>query len=445
MDPEHDTVQMQAGSPARWEVQTRNLVVVDGPQRGAVFPCPLGRTLIGSSASSQIRLDDRTVSRVHAEVIVHPDGVAIRDCESTNGTFVDEVRVRDADLGEGSRVRVGATTLRMERGHETVTAELSVHDRFGEMVGRSPAMRAVFLVLERAAPTDATVLLQGETGTGKDLAARALHDSSARAAGPYVAVDCGAIAETLFESELFGHVRGAFSGAVADRAGVFEEADGGTLFLDEIGELPIGLQAKLLRVLETREVRRVGSNRLRKVDVRIIAATNRPLSASVNQGAFREDLFFRLAVVSVELPPLRQRRADIPMIARHLLARLSDGKAVLPAEALASLMSRGWPGNVRELRNFLERSLFLGWSVEQVPSEPAAVPDFADELVPTHLPLKEARLAWMARFDEIYLTAILRKTNGNVSAAAREAGVGRRFLQRAVKRAGLGNPARARH
>ncbi len=442
IDPENDTVQIEAGSPGRWQVPERSLVVMDGPQRGAVFRCPLGRTIIGSSSSSGICLHDPTVSRVHAEVLVHPDGVGIRDCESTNGTFVEEVRVRDADLRDGNRVRVGATTLRLERGQQTTSASLSHSERFGDMVGRSPSMRAVFSVLERVAPTDATVLLQGETGTGKDLAARAVHEHSPRASGPYVAVDCGAIAEALFESELFGHVRGAFSGAVTDRVGVIEEADGGTLFLDEIGELPLGLQAKLLRVLETREVRRVGSNRLRKVDVRIIAATNRPLTASVNQGAFREDLFFRLAVVSVELPPLRQRREDIPMLARHLLATLSDGTASLPAEVLATLMSRGWPGNVRELRNFLERGLFLGWSVEHSASVSAPVPTIVDELVPTHLPLKEARVAWMARFDEIYLSAVLRKTNGNVSAAAREAGVGRRFLQRAVKRVGLSNPSR---
>jgi Transcriptional regulator containing PAS, AAA-type ATPase, and DNA-binding domains len=213
--------------------------------------------------------------------------MTIRDCESTNGTYVEEVRVRDADVREGNRIRVGSSLLRLERSNEVMFAELSMNDSFGEMVGRSPVMRSLFSVLERAAQSDATVLIQGETGTGKDLAARALHENSSRANGPYVAVDCGAIAETLFESELFGHVRGAINGAVSDRMGVIEEADGGTLFLDEIGELPLGLQKKLLRVLESREVRRVGSNRARAVDVRLIAATNRSLTASVNAGHFR--------------------------------------------------------------------------------------------------------------------------------------------------------------
>ncbi len=441
-DPEYATVQMKANAPTRWEVPSWRLTVMEGTQRGVTFPCPIGTSVIGSAASSQICLQDPTVSRVHAELVVQHDGAILRDCESTNGTFVEEVRVRDADVREGNRIRVGATMLRVERSGEMLVAELSSNDSFGEMVGRSPAMRAVFSVLERVALTDATLLIQGETGTGKDLAARAVHESSRRAEGPYVAVDCGAIAETLFESELFGHVRGAFSGAMSDRTGVIEEADGGTLFLDEIGELPLGLQRKLLRVLETREVRRVGSNRSKRVDVRLIAATNRPLTAAVNAGHFREDLFFRLAVVMVELPPLRQRRSDIPVLARHLLTRLTDRQVALPAEVIASLASRGWPGNVRELRNFLERGLSLGWAGERVPGDPKPIPAGLDELVPTHLPLKEARLVWMDQFDEIYLGALLRKTGGNVSAAAREAGVGRRFLQRAMKRIGWSERSR---
>ena len=441
MDPENDTVQMEAGNPNRWEIHGWNLAILEGSQKGTVFPCPLGTTVIGSATSSQVCLNDPTVSRVHAEVIVGQDRVLIRDCESTNGTYVEEVQVRDADVREGHRIRVGSTVLRLERANETLIAELSANERFGDMVGRSPAMRAVFSILERVAPTDARVLLQGETGTGKDLAARAIHENSRRADGPYVAVDCGAIAESLFESELFGHVRGAFSGAVSDRTGVIEEANGGTLFLDEIGELSLGLQRKLLRMLESREVRRVGSNQTRPMDVRIIAATNRPLSASVNAGHFREDLFFRLAVVTVELPPLRQRRTDIPMLARHLLEELTDQPAPLPSDVAVALMSRGWPGNVRELRNFLERGLSLGWRAERRAPETGPIPSGIDDFVPTHLPLKEARVAWVDRFDEIYLRALLRKTGGNVSAAAREAGVGRRFIQRAMKRIGLSDPS----
>jgi len=435
-DPETETVQMKAGGLQRWEIPSWNLVVLEGPQRGSTFPCPLGPSLIGSAASSPIHLQDPTVSRVHAEVVVHPHGVSLRDCESTNGTYVEEVRVRDADVMEGHRIRVGSSILRLHRAEDVQVTELSRSEQFGEMVGRSPALRAVFSILERVAPTDATILLQGETGTGKDLAAQAIHENSARAAGPYIAVDCGAIAESLFESELFGHVKGAFSGAVSDRPGVFEEAHGGTLFLDEIGELPLGLQRKLLRVLESREVRRVGSNRSRRVDIRLIAATNRSLSAGVNAGHFREDLFFRLAVVTVELPPLRQRRGDIPMLARHLLERLTNQPPVLPPTVVSTLMSRGWPGNVRELRNFLERGLSLGWSVGPSPAVSKALPTGLDEFVPTHLPLKEARIAWMEQFDEIYLDVLLRKTDGNVSAAAREAGVGRRFIQRTMKRIG---------
>jgi transcriptional regulator with PAS, ATPase and Fis domain len=237
---------------------------------------------------------------------------------------------------------------------------MSEASELGELKGTSPEMRQVYAILERTAPTDSTVLIQGETGAGKDVAARSLHQTSKRRAGPFVPIDCGAIPENLIESELFGHVRGAFSGASADRIGVFEEADGGTLFLDEIGEMPVSVQPKLLRALETKSVRPVGSNSARPIDVRIVAATNRSLAECVNDGTFREDLYYRLAVIEVTLPPLRHRRADIAMLARHFHQKLDPDGKDLPEAFVELLTRRSWPGNVRELRNYIERCWSLG-------------------------------------------------------------------------------------
>jgi transcriptional regulator with PAS, ATPase and Fis domain len=293
-------------------------------------------------------------------------------------------------------------------------------------------MRRVYAVLERLAATDTTALIHGETGTGKELAARAVHEASRRARGPFVTVDCGAIAETLIESELFGHVRGAFSGAHVERRGLFEEAHGGTLFLDEIAELPLSLQPKLLRVLEAREVRRLGSNASKPIDVRVLAATHRSLAQSVNEGAFREDLYYRLAVVEVELPPLRARREDLVTIAQRFYERYTGSEEKMSDAFAAAIQARSWSGNVRELRNFIERSVTLG-SVNDRPAVAAgqvAEPMTADALVPVHLPLKEARVAWMDQFERRYAEALLKRTGGNVTRAAEIAGVHRRSLQR---------------
>jgi transcriptional regulator with GAF, ATPase, and Fis domain len=269
--------------------------------------------------------------------------------------------------------------------------------------------------------------------------ARSLHAASRRAAGPFVPIDCGAIPESLFESELFGHVKGAFSGAAGDRRGVFEEADGGTLFLDEIGEVPLALQPKLLRAIESRAVRRVGANTARPVDVRIVAATNRDLARAVNAGSFREDLYYRLAVVEVTLPPLRARPEDIAALAQCFYDRLAPGGGPLPESFKATLAARSWPGNVRELKNFVERAVSLGFVAppSAAPAPVAAARPGIEDLVPLHLPLKEARGAWTESFEGIYLRAMLRRTGGNVTRAAEMAGVSRRFLQRLAARLGI--------
>jgi transcriptional regulator with PAS, ATPase and Fis domain len=306
-------------------------------------------------------------------------------------------------------------------------------------VGASFEMRRVYAMLERVCASDTTVLVQGETGTGKDVVARSIHAASKRAEGPFIPIDCGAIPEALFESELFGHVRGAFSGASVSRKGVIEEAHGGTLFLDEIGELPLLLQPKLLRAIETRAVRAVGANVSQPVDVRIIAATNRPLARSVNEGAFREDLYYRLAVVEIALPPLRARREDIAALANHFF-RSFGGQGELPPSYVAALSQRGLPGNVRELRNLVERAMLLGTIGHPQPPTPPTPPAARgpiDALVQLNLPLKEARQAWTANFEHVYVKAVLERTRGNVTHAAELAGVSRRFLQRLAARLGI--------
>jgi transcriptional regulator with PAS, ATPase and Fis domain len=427
--------------PGGLRVLSIDLVVVDGPSRGLRVHVP-DVARVGSARGNLLALNDPTVSRVHCEIRVRPECVLIKDCDSTNGTYVESVRLREGEVQPGASVRVGNSVFRIEASGAPSFLAISDKTAFGELVGASLEMRRVYAVLERIAPTNSTLLIEGETGTGKDVVARSLHAASRRAQGPFVPVDCGAIPENLIESELFGHVRGSFSGAVGDRKGVFEEAHGGTLFLDEIGEMPLSVQAKLLRAIETRSVRRVGGNSERPVDVRIVAATNRSLAACANQGTFREDLYYRLAVVEVKLPALRTRSEDIPMLAAHFHARLASVDAPLPDAFVRMLVTRSWPGNVRELRNFIERSVSLGFIAESAAAArartPRALPDDALEtIVPLHLPLKDARQSWTESFESIYVRSMLKKTGGNLTRAAALAGVNRRFMQRLVARLGL--------
>ncbi len=422
------------GGPQSQPLAGLDLVVVEGPDRGARVRVAAGVTRIGTATSNTLRLNDRAVSRVHCELRLRANMVQLIDAGSTNGTFAEGVRISDAELGAGGVFRVGSTAIRLEANDAETRVPISHRDRFGELLGGSIAMRRVYAVLERLAATDTTALIHGETGTGKELAARAVHDASRRASGPFVTVDCGAIAENLIESELFGHVRGSFSGALADRKGLFEEAHGGTLFLDEIGELPLSLQPRLLRALEAREVRRVGANTSKPIDVRVLAASHRSLAQSVNNGTFREDLYYRLAVVEVELPPLRARREDIVVIAQRFYERFSGSEDGLPDVLVSAVQSRAWTGNVRELRNFIERSVTLGVPGHGVPQAGMrmASPVDASSLVPVHLPLREARVAWMEQFERHYVEALLRRAGGNVTRAAEMAGVHRRSLQRVI-------------
>jgi len=417
-------------------IQRFELAVIEGSGSGARYQSDGPVATIGSHALCSLVLSDPTVSRFHCEVRLGEDGARVRDTSSLNGTVVDGVRIVEGYLRSGSVLRLGRTAIRFEFATSAGRLVLSESRRFGELIGESTAMREVFAYLERLAPTNATVLLEGETGTGKTAAARSLHQASPRRSGPFVMVDCGAIPPNLLESELFGHERGAFTGADARRIGAFEEASGGTLFLDEIGELPGELQPKLLGVLENRVVRRIGGTGALPVDVRLIAATNRDLRSEINASRFRPDLYFRLAVVRVELPPLRRRPEDIPLLAAELLNRLGASTervaSMLNPAMVARLTRFAWRGNIRELRNYLERSLVfddLAFFEGSVPSAPAPV-DAA-------LAFSDARSRAIADFERSYLTALLDRHGGRVAEAAAAAGIDRTYFYRLLRRHGL--------
>jgi DNA-binding NtrC family response regulator len=414
-------------------VRECRLTVVGGDRDGQVFPFATDRLTLGADPRATIVIDDPTMSRFHAELTIVDGVTVVRDLGSRNGTCVDQVAVREAPLRPGSLISLGRTTLRFDVGTRQVELPLSPRDHFGRLRGRSVAMRSAFAVLEAAATSPTTVLLQGESGTGKDLAAEALHAASPRRDGPFVIVDCGAIPANLLEAELFGHEAGAFTGATAARVGAFEAAHGGTLFLDEIGELALDLQPKLLRALDRHEVQRLGSTERRAVDVRVIAATNRDLHQEVNARRFRSDLYFRLAVLVVTLPPLRERTTDLPLLVEGLLAGMgAAGDAVRAAlargELIPELLRQPWPGNVRELRNYLE-----AWAVRQEPAPVAG----AAPTIDVDQPLRVVRERWVRHVERRYLEELLARHHDNVSAAARAAGVDRVHMHRLLKGVGL--------
>ena len=410
--------------------------VVGGPDRGLVADLPGPEARVGTGKECELVLTDPKVSRLHLVVRVEGDSIRIVDAGSTNGTILGGLSIRDACARPDSTLEIGASRLSLRMLDDFVDVPLSTREQMGGLIGRSVAMRRLFAVIERVASTDETVLIQGETGTGKELVAELLHEESKRASGPFVVFDCSAVSATLIESELFGHKRGAFTGAESDRAGAFEEADGGTLFLDEIGELPLDLQPKLLRALERRQVRRLGTNTNRQVDVRFLAATHRSLAREVERGKFREDLYYRLAVVEVPLPPLRERLDDVPLLLRHFEQQLARPGRALSAAARESFAARSWPGNVRELRNAVARALSLASEAGVAAGAPA--PSEPEEpTIDLTEPLQVGRTRAAESFEKRYIEAALRQTGGNVTRAAELARVNRKFLQRAMIRCHL--------
>jgi transcriptional regulator with GAF, ATPase, and Fis domain len=401
-----------------------------------------GQLIVGAAEHAHLRIADRAVSRLHAEIDVRTDGVWIRDLGSKNGTWVDGVFIRQARVSDGSTIRLGETSLRLGFAPEPGRVSLWPTDRFGPLVGKSNVMRELFLRLNQYAASDAAVLVLGETGSGKELVAHALHERSARAEGPLVVVDCGALPEGLLESELFGHARGAFTNAVATRVGVLESAQGGTVFLDEIGELPLAMQPKLLRALESKTIRRLGETVVRPIDVRFVAATHRDLHAMVSAGAFREDLFFRLSVLPARVPPLRERLDDLPLLLAHFLGTSCE----LPARLSEQLRTHPWLGNVRELRSFTERVAALGaeaaWALTQgaeatstlVPDAAPRAPTTGFPPVDVGVPFKVLREEWNDHLEREYLSVLLERHGRDIGAIARAAGLDRSYVHRLLRK-----------
>jgi two-component system, NtrC family, response regulator GlrR len=394
----------------------------------------LATMVLGSDPKADVSIADPVVSRAHCAVSLTEQGIRVQDLDSRNGTWFEGARIGEAWVPPGGVVRLSqGTTVSFEEIGGPTSVPLSADVTFGAAFGSSLAMRALFAVLERAAPTAETILLLGESGSGKELLARAVHDKSPRRAGPFVPLDCGAISPTLIESELFGHARGAFTGAVRERKGALAEADGGTLFLDEIGELPLDAQPKLLRALESRTFQPIGTTGYQPFDARVVAATHRDLPRARSEGLFRDDLYFRLAVIQARVPPLRERAGDTAFLVERFLRELTPPRTTddLPAGALKMLREHDFPGNVRELKNTVIRLVMFPELLREAfdPRLPEAAPSprFEEAL---ELPLREARDQVVADFEKTYIRGKLAQHDGNVSQAATSMGVSRQFLHR---------------
>lgn len=480
---EVDGLPLSEGFPIRRIV----LKLLSGPDAGKEVESDAQSIRLGADPLCDIVLVDPTVSRNHAEVRQQGARLMLVDLGSTNGTFLSQKRVSESvELRSGQVFRVGRTRVRVSTTLERVEIQLPQTMRDENIVGQSLALREIFSILDRIAPSTLSVVIEGETGTGKELIARAIHDHSKRATKPFVVFDCSAFPATLLESELFGHEKGAFTGAVGRHSGVFERADGGTLFIDELGELDLEFQAKFLRVLETGQLRRVGGEHTISVDVRVVTATNRNLQEMVAARTFRQDLFYRLAQVRFLLPPLRKRVEDIPLLANHFLDKMAQKSGRRPGisqDALARMQKGTWPGNIRQLRNVMEKAVAMctsgvisGQYIQQEldaqaashavmaggvrPLEPFGVPSISmpEEMLSsatsyahdvemqgvqirtqmlsddgTVLPFKVVKDSIIAAFEVQYIETLLARSK-TISEAARTAGVDRRHFYRLLNK-----------
>lgn len=430
-DPPEETLDQSAGGP-RAPILRRGVELRWQDEGGMHAQLVTTRAVLGSAASSvHLQVRDPMVSRLHAELEIKAGGLWVKDLDSRNGTFVDGVQISCARVKHGGILQVGRSMITVRYDVAPQAVELSPHPYFHGLLGNSLVMRELFAMLQRVASTESTVLIEGETGTGKELVAASIHRASGRQSGPFKIVDCGRTSESFIEADLFGHTRGAFTGADRARAGVFEESDGGTVFLDEIGELPLGLQTQLLRVLESRTVRPIGSSAQARVNVRVIAATQRNLREMVNSGSFREDLYFRLAVLPILVPPLRERRDDILLLIRHL--RGTAPALDFSPDEVSAIVSHPWLGNVRELRNFVERVPIFGVARALAMSSPDRT-GLRLPTVATDLPYKEGREQWLNYFEREYLGQLLLKHGGNVSAVAAAAGLDRSYVHELIRK-----------
>jgi len=432
-------IQRDSGPPTV-NLRKCKLVVLKGSERGTEHVISSDVIRVGKAEDNDLVVTEETVSRVHFEIVRDAKGYLLRDLGSTNGTFLDGAEIREAYIRAGSVIAAGAAEFKFTPYEERIEILPSDQEQLGEMVGKSAQMRQIFGLVERIAPTEATVLIGGETGTGKDMIARTIHQLSRRKDGPFVVVDCGAVAGTLIESELFGHEKGAFTGATAARQGAFEISHGGTVFLDEIGELALDLQPRLLRVLEQREIRRVGGSKAFKVDIRVVAATRKDLRSEVEKGKFREDLYFRLNVVPIVSPSLRDRREDIPLLVRTFLEQLADEahRPEFSPSTMSALQAHDWPGNVRELRNVVERALALNADPGNLVS-PLGGPGLGHATnvameFEAGLSFREQKERWTDEFEKRYVKWLLQRADGNISRAARQADMDRKYLHKLLKK-----------
>lgn len=437
------------------KLRKAKLHIVDGPDKGKELVMDRERVSVGRSVICDLVVADKAVSGTHCEFIADERGFLVKDLGSTNGTKVGELKIREVWITKGTIVTIGQTKIRFESLQEEVEIDLSRENRFFDLIGNSVRMREIFAVLERVAATDLTAMIRGETGTGKELVARAIHQGSSRKDSPLVVQDCSAIPNNLIESTLFGHERGSFTGATDRHRGSFEQADGGTIFLDEIGELEMSLQPKLLRVLENREIKRVGGDKIIPVNCRVVAATNRDLRQMVNDGTFREDLYYHLSVVQVELPPLRERPEDVSLLVdafiedfkRRSFPGEEGPNITISKDALTRLKSYPWPGNVRELKNTVERAASLADGLELTVRDlmplsqktPAiTLPGgTAEQFVEDDVPFKDAKQKVLDTFEAGYLKALLDKHANNVTRSAQAAGLTRYHLRELAKRYGI--------
>jgi DNA-binding NtrC family response regulator len=407
------------------------LLVVDGPSSGQKFVIEgsePSRVLVGKSPSCEVRFEDPEVSRRHAALNVVGSLLKITDMGSSNGTYVDGLRIGEAYLSGNETLRIGSTTVRVERLQPSTERAISNATSFGRVAGASVEMRRLFPLCERLASSDVPVIIEGESGTGKEVLAESLHEMGPRRGGPFVVFDCTAVSANLMEAELFGHERGAFTGAMVARPGVFELAQGGTLLIDEIGDLALELQPKLLRAVERREVRRIGGRQAVRVDVRLLAATRRDLDEEVQAGRFRDDLFHRLAVARIELPPLRARRGDADRLARLFWQELGGSPAAIDPALFARWGRERWPGNVRELRNAVARQLALGDLTSEKVQDSSRHLDVMQRVLKEHLPLPRAREVVVREFERIYIEHVLTENGGDTARAAAASGIARRYF-----------------
>ena len=456
------TVEVNVGAATELiHLEKCKLVVVDGPDRGEELIVYKPIIRIGTNDKNDLVLSDNTISRFHCEIRRLRDDYLLVDHDSTNGTYVGDLRLREAFLYPNCEMLIGNSLVRFVPLVEEIPVYPIAKSCYGAIIGGAPRMREIYGIIDKVAPSELSVIIEGETGTGKELVARAIHDGSRRARGPLVIFDCSAFPENLLESELFGHEKGAFSGAIRTHRGVFERAEGGTVFFDELGEMSVNLQPKFLRALESGEVRRVGGEHTIRVDVRVVAATNRNLKQLIDEGLFRRDLFYRLAKVRFALPALRERTEDIALLVDHFmkfLRKRSERDAPIrprgfSTEVLSAIERYDWPGNVRELRNVVERAATFCErdlvTYDDLPSELLSRlgkherPVEINSEVDIQTGLKQAKEQIVAQFERNYLVTLLQRHKMNISRVARDAGIDRRHVYRLIKKYEIDLPDRA--